>query len=107
MKLKELLESKKVKTGVKSEFSSDFGKDGKIIILTTDDEKRYVVGASINNYNRFKKWVGKKTEVDIQRTGGFFKTKGYGKLPKINIRAVLDIEEEDEKEERVSKETVF
>lgn len=84
MKLEELLKQK-IKTGQRGEFSVAEGKEGKVIIFITA-KKKYVVQASLDNFQRFKDWIGKTADIDIKKTGKFHKTKDYGFLPTINIR---------------------
>ncbi len=91
MKLNEFLK-KKIKTGQDGEFSSAEGKNGKVMIVTVGD-KRYVIQASIENFNRFEKWIGKKALVDIKKTGKYHKTKNYGTIPSVKIRTNVEIED--------------
>ena len=90
MTLQELLET--VETGKLMKFSLGHGKNGRVVIASSDvneDEsknERYVIDASIKNFSRFESWPDKQKRADIQKTGKFYRTKEYGKLPLIQIR---------------------
>lgn len=106
MELNEFIK-KKIKTGQDGEFSEAEGKDGKVIVLVTDN-KKYVVQASVDNFSRFEKWIGKKAKVDIKKTGKYHKTKDYGILPMVKIRTNVEVEnksttnpEDNETEEKM------
>ena len=90
MRLDELL-NKKVKTGQQGEFSVAEGRNGKLALVTVG-EKKYVIDASLQNFSRFQKWIGKSALVDIKKTGKFHKTKDYGFLPTVNIRTNIQVE---------------
>jgi len=97
MRLEELLK-KKVKTGQQAEFSVAEGKNGKVALLTVGD-KRYVIHASLDNFQRFEKWMGKTASVDIKKTGKYHKTKDYGILPTVNIRANVKVDSDEPQKE--------
>jgi hypothetical protein len=88
MKLKDFL-SNKIKTGLDVEYSTSQGKNGKVIIVNHGDDK-YVLGRSIENFHRFRKWPGEKSVADIKKTGKFHKTE-YGFLPIIEIRTIVKV----------------
>lgn len=109
MDLNELLESK-IKTGIQVEFSTAKTKKGEVMVLTDPKSKRYIIHASVEDYNRFVKWDGRSATVDIKRTGKLLRTTEYGFLPVVNIRADVTLEPEQPKEkaqEKKEPETVF
>ncbi len=91
MQLKDFIKS--TKTGMNVEFSTAQGKDGKVLMVTSGEDK-YILGASIENFQRFSKWIGKKAEADIKKLGKFYKTE-YGFLPTIEIRTNVKVDKEE------------
>lgn len=92
MNLKEFV-NKKIKTGQQAEFIEGQGKNGKVVIASIDD-KKYVINASIENFQRFQKWIGEKASADIKQTGKFHKTE-YGFLPTIEIRTNVKVVDDE------------
>ena len=105
MTLNELIKYK-TETGKMVQFSKGHSKTGLVIIVTSlEDKKKYVLEKSTKDYSRFEDWIEKQTRADIKRTGKFFKTKDYGKLPLIQIRVKVD--DEDQDINTTNKEMVF
>lgn len=101
MNLKDFI-NRKIKTGQQVEFEEGQGKNGKVVIASTGD-KKYVINASIENFQRFKKWIGEKASADIKQTGNFYKTE-YGFLPTIKIRTNVKVaDDEFEKKDNVDQ----
>jgi hypothetical protein len=98
MNLKEFI-NKKIKTGQQAEFSEGQGKNGKVVIASIDG-KKYVINASIENFQRFQKWIGEKASADIKQTGKFHKTE-YGFLPTIEIRTNVKVIDDGEKKKNI------
>lgn len=91
MNLKEFVN--KIKTGQQTEFIEAQGKNGKVVIASIGD-KKYVINASIENFQRFEKWIGEKASADIKKTGKFYKTE-YGFLPTIEIRTNVKVVDDE------------
>lgn len=91
MQLKDFV--KTLKNGLNVEFSTAQGKNGKVVMVTSGEDK-YILGDSIENFQRFSKWIGKKAEADIKKLGKFHKTE-YGFLPVIEIRTNVKVDKEE------------
>lgn len=50
------------------------------------NKKTYVVNASIKDFDRFKKWEGIRTDVDLQKTDSFSIDTEDNKLANMNIK---------------------
>ncbi len=91
MQLKDFVKS--TKTGMDVEFGTAQGKNGKVVMVSSGEDK-YILGSSIENFHRFSKWIGKKAEADIKKLGKFYKTE-YGYLPVIEIRTNVKVDKEE------------
>ena len=49
-------------------------------------DKVYVVNASIEDFDRFKKWEGIRTNVDLQKAGSFSIDENGKKIENMNIK---------------------
>ena len=98
MKLKDYI--KKHKKDLSVEFDTASGEKDRVIIVMDDKGDRYVINASVDNYERFEKWVGQKAKADIKFTGKYHKTKDYGSLPLIQIKTEIksSVEDDDSKD---------
>jgi len=90
MTLKEFIkENTKTYTNKEVKFSLGKLKDGNSVVIASssinDKPKMFVLEGSLNNFQRFKNWIGKETNADFKPTGKFIKVDGK-RLPIIQIR---------------------
>jgi len=85
----------------KVQFSPIDTKLGKAMSFTSDGKKYIIAASLLKDYNRFKKWDGKKATADFLPLKKKVKTDD-GDLPLVKIRT--DVEVENEKENN-NKET--
>lgn len=90
MQLKDFI--KKTETGLSVEFSEAQGKNGKVLLITSGEDK-FILNSSTINFQKFREWVGQKAFADIRRLGKFYKTE-FGFLPLVEIRTVVKIDSE-------------
>ncbi len=99
------LNEKNLQTGIKVKFKEIETPQGKGMSFTNDKGERFVIKASLENFNRFQKWNDKTSMADILVTNKSVKTK-EGKFPLVKIRTDIEIKDED-KSEHDQDETVF
>jgi hypothetical protein len=102
MKIDLILE--RILTGKKVKFSESTIKDGihagnKIIIVKDlENNLKFVLGASMYNYIRFMKWIGKEAYADYEINKHKLIPTAEGKLPTVNISTEVEIEKEHYKQ---------
>jgi hypothetical protein len=69
-----------------------------IVDLETTDKLKFVIAASINNFLRFKKWIGKEAYADYDINKHTFCNTELGKLATVQIRTDVEVEKENYKE---------
>ena len=103
MQLKELLEEK-INTGVGIEFTSLVLKNGNKVMGFKDAEgNTYVIAASLDNFNRFRKWDKIKAVADFLKVGKVRLDNG-DKVPTVRLRVDIETEGPVHKD---NKEPVF
>lgn len=94
MKLKKLLVGKII-TGMPVTFKKIKLNDGsRVMSLITENGDQYIIEGSLDNYLRFKKWEGKKSIADIQKTKRKIETENDGKIRVVKIRTTVSINTE-------------
>lgn len=107
MRLKNILSAikKKVITNIPVEFNTVTLDNGsKAMSFTTDRGEKFIIKGSIDNFERFKKWDGKKADADIQRMLSAVKTDDDIILPLAKIRTDVEVEKEPDEEENLDLE---
>ena len=85
------LNEKNLMTGVKVKFAEVETPQGKAMSFTSSDGNKYVIAASVDNFNRFAKWNGKESSADILPLRKKMKTKN-GTFPLAKLRTDVEIE---------------
>jgi len=94
MKLKELIDKTKIRTGISGVFQIIVLKDENKAMSFVTNEEKFIIDASLENFNRFRKWDGIKSIADIQKTGKKVKTSGGENIPTIRIRTDIEVKED-------------
>ncbi len=105
----DLLEAKKITQDVPGKFGKVKLKNKKMVMaFYGDDEKVYVINASIKNLNKFKNWNGRHAMVDIQKTGSKVRLATGKRVPTVRISVELKVDDAendgDKKELETNKE---
>lgn len=85
------LNEKNLQTGIEVQFKEIDSKFGKAMSLITKDGERYIIAASLDNFNRFKNWNGKKSVADILPSNKKIKT-SEGTFPLVKLRTDVEID---------------
>lgn len=95
-----ILLKKNFRGGVEVSFEDDVNKgNGSKIIIVKDKNKKYVLYKSLENFVRFKDWIGKKATVDLLlQPNEKVKTVHNGVLITTRLRTEYKDEEDSSKE---------
>lgn len=97
--LERILTGKKVKF-VEATISSGSKTGNKVVVLIdVDSEKnlKFIIGASVDNFIRFRKWIGKEAYADYQINKFSAYHTQFGKLPTIKLSTEVEVEKESYK----------
>lgn len=94
--LEKILTGKKVKF-IEGVITAGARKDNKVIILhDLEREKKFIIGASLNNFIRFKKWIGKEAVADYEPYLRPIKT-DQGLLTAVRLSTTVEIDDYKER----------
>lgn len=104
--LEKVITGKKVKF-IETTISSGSKTGNKVVViedLETEDKLKFIIAASVNNYIRFKNWIGKEAYADYDINRHTFYNTEMGKLATVQIRTDVEIEKENYKEKHIKDE---
>ena len=101
-----LLEAKKIVEDVPGRFAKVMLKNGNnVMAFYGDDEKIYVIKASIRGLDKFKNWSGRAAMVDIQKTGSKVRLATGKRVPIIRLRVEMKTDDNEDDGDKKELET--
>ena len=107
MKLSHLLTVGEEEYNVRGVFEKGVLASGKAVLvfknLQTGKEEKYLVLASLKNWPRFSKWVGKRSQVDIKKTSKSFEMLQDNQLQGVLLNAKVYVNDSNDEEDKINE----